>query len=223
MRDIFSIDSPVMRFLSFLADLMLLNLLFLVSCIPIITIGASVTALSRVALNMKRGTYSVWSDYLKSFRQGFKQATILFFLLLLIVLALAADLYLLSLLQSSNRAAFMVPFFALLLMTMFTACHLFPLVGQFQNTNKRAIFNAMYLSIRYLPRTILMLLLDFAPLVAFVFAPQFFVQFGYLWVLIYFALSAYCKASLLSGVFLKIMRKEDRAAQEALLEESPVS
>ena len=55
MNNLFNMDGPLFRFLSKVADLMILNLIFLISCIPIVTIGASITALSYVTLKMKDG------------------------------------------------------------------------------------------------------------------------------------------------------------------------
>lgn len=55
MSSFFNMDSPVMRFLSRLCDLMILNILCLICCIPIVTIGASITALYSVTLKMVKG------------------------------------------------------------------------------------------------------------------------------------------------------------------------
>ena len=44
----FNYDSPIMQFLTRLTDLFILNFLFLICSIPIITIGASATALYSV-------------------------------------------------------------------------------------------------------------------------------------------------------------------------------
>ena len=44
MSSFFSMDSPVMRFLSRVCDLIILNLLAIVCSIPIVTIGAYITA-----------------------------------------------------------------------------------------------------------------------------------------------------------------------------------
>ena len=38
----FNLDSPVMRFLTKVADLIILNILFLICCIPIVTIGSCI-------------------------------------------------------------------------------------------------------------------------------------------------------------------------------------
>ena len=52
---LFNYDSPFWSFMSRLADLIILNLLWIVFCIPVVTIGASTTAMYRVTLNMVRG------------------------------------------------------------------------------------------------------------------------------------------------------------------------
>jgi len=52
MGKFFNLDSPLMRFMTKLADLMILNLLFLITCIPVITIGAAWTSLYYVTLKM---------------------------------------------------------------------------------------------------------------------------------------------------------------------------
>ena len=76
MGRIFSLDSPLFSFLNKVADLILLNILTMICCLPIITIGASMTALHYVVLKMVRDEESyIVRSYFKSFRQNFKQAT----------------------------------------------------------------------------------------------------------------------------------------------------
>ena len=78
MSKLFRMDSPLMRFLTKIADLMVLNILFCVTSIPLITIGASWTALYSVTLKMVRDEEgSVSRSYFRSFRQNFRQATLL--------------------------------------------------------------------------------------------------------------------------------------------------
>ena len=54
MSRAFNFEGPVFTFLSRLADLFWLNLLFIVCCIPVITIGAATTALYYVTLKMAK-------------------------------------------------------------------------------------------------------------------------------------------------------------------------
>ena len=52
---LFNLDSPVMVFLSKVANLMILNVLTIICCIPIFTAGAAITALYYVTIKMARG------------------------------------------------------------------------------------------------------------------------------------------------------------------------
>ena len=55
MREFFDMEGPFFRGLSTMADLMILNLLALICCLPVITAGASLTALHYVCLKILRG------------------------------------------------------------------------------------------------------------------------------------------------------------------------
>ena len=68
MGRIFDMDSPVMRFLGRLADLMILNLVTLLCCLPVVTIGASLTAMHYVLLKMVRNEESyIVRSFFKSY------------------------------------------------------------------------------------------------------------------------------------------------------------
>src|SRR5690606_22021197 len=78
MSTIFSQNSPAMRFLSKFADVMLLNLLFLATSLPLITLGASLTALNATAIGLVTNRVeSVPGTYLQAFRSNFRQGTLL--------------------------------------------------------------------------------------------------------------------------------------------------
>lgn len=51
----FVIDSPVMRFLGRIGDIMILNLVFVATSLPVVTIGAALSALYAVAMKLARG------------------------------------------------------------------------------------------------------------------------------------------------------------------------
>ena len=67
-----AIDSPVMRVLGRLGDIIILNMIFVVGCIPVITIGTSLSALYAVAMKMARGEDpSVWKEFWKAYKRNF--------------------------------------------------------------------------------------------------------------------------------------------------------
>ena len=108
MGRIFSLDSPLFSFLNKVADLILLNILTMICCLPIITIGASMTALHYVVLKMVRDEESyIVRSYFKSFRQNFKQATIIWLILLLVGAVLMGDVVFLKF-YSNNISKFVI-------------------------------------------------------------------------------------------------------------------
>ena len=76
MQKLFSLDGKVVRILTFLTDLIILNTLFIVSCIPIVTIGASLTSLTTMWYRILKGKDTdIAYHYFRIFRQNFKQST----------------------------------------------------------------------------------------------------------------------------------------------------
>src|SRR5690242_3309365 len=75
---VFGVDSPLLRLLNRVADLMILNLLFLATSLPVVTLGASLTALSGTAMRIARGeSESAAGDYLRALRRDLRQGTVL--------------------------------------------------------------------------------------------------------------------------------------------------
>ena len=90
MDRLFNMDNKFFTVMGRVADLIMLNVVFLICCLPIVTIGASLTALHYVTLKMARNEESyIIRSFFKSFKQNFKQATVIN----LIMLAVAAILY----------------------------------------------------------------------------------------------------------------------------------
>ena len=97
MSRFFNPDNPIMEFIAKIFDLILLNLIFIFSCVPIITIGASTSALSYVTLKMVRGEDPyIWQNFWKSFRQNFKQGTLIWVFSILVFIFLGMDFYIIN-------------------------------------------------------------------------------------------------------------------------------
>ena len=94
---IFDLDSPLMNVLNKMADLMWLNILTLICCIPIITAGAAFTSMHYVALKIVRNEESyITRSFFKSFKTNFRQATLIWLLILLIAAVLGGDYYIIT-------------------------------------------------------------------------------------------------------------------------------
>lgn len=173
MGRIFSLDSPLFTFLSKVADLILLNILTMICCLPIVTVGASMTALHYVVLKMVRDEESyIVRSYFKSFRQNFKQATIIWLILLLVGAVLIGDIFILSFSTIRFSNWIRIALFTVIILVLLATMHLFPVLSRFDNTIKNTFKNSFFMGILTLPKTILMLLCWVAPLVIAAFIVQ---------------------------------------------------
>lgn len=94
LSGLFNYDNPVWRFIGKFGDLILLNILFVICSIPIFTIGASTTAVYYVTLKLARNDdgYTIRS-FFKSFKENFKQSTIIWLILLVVGIILGIDVW----------------------------------------------------------------------------------------------------------------------------------
>ena len=151
-------DSPLMRFLTKIADLMVLNILFCVTSIPLITIGASWTALYSVTLKMVRDEEgSVSRSYFRSFRQNFRQATLLWLGVLVVLALLVLDIRVLNgMSEGTAPGLFRVGVEILALLGIMVLQYLFPSLARFEASLADTLKNACMMALAHLPKTALM-------------------------------------------------------------------
>lgn len=165
----FSLDSPLMQALGKVADLMWLNVLTLICCLPIVTIGASLTAMNYMALKIVRNEECyITRGFFKSFRENFKQATLIWLILLVMIVILAADFMIMYGNADSGfgRVVWGV-IAAASLMVAFTMMFVFPVLAKFENTVFKTLKNSFMMSLMKFPRTIVMLVVYAIPPVLF--------------------------------------------------------
>lgn len=81
MSRLFSLENPFMQFLSKVCDMLILNVVFIFSCVPLFTIGASLSALNTIALKLvRREEPYIVKGFFKAFAANFKQSTIVWLL-----------------------------------------------------------------------------------------------------------------------------------------------
>ena len=197
----FSPDSKFMEIIGRITDLILLNILFLITCLPVFTIGASVTALYTLCFRLMREEYSgIIKSYFKAFKDNFKQATVIWLLLLA---AVTPALYYFSLLLQMEgilRYSGFV-FVIIAILGLMTGSYVFPWISQFENTTVQSLKNALILSISRLPRTAAVLVINLMPAIVWFISADLFIQVSFLWVALYFAAAAYMNTGLLWHVF----------------------
>jgi uncharacterized membrane protein YesL len=183
MNTLFSADSELMRGLTKLADIMILNFLFIATSLPLVTLGASLTALNFTALRIGTGEcVSVSADYVRSFRRNFRQATVVALILLGLAAVLAAWYLVITTFEVGALAEFVllaiwyVLAFNFAIMSLFV----FPYLASFEGRTRDVFRNARLMSWKH-PLTSLAALAVVSLAVAVtVFYPQA-TGYGLLW------------------------------------------
>lgn len=162
-----------MQALSKMADLMWLNILTILLCLPVVTAGAALTAMNYMALKIVRDEECyVTQGFFKSFKENFKQATIIWLLLLAVVIILGIDFFVITHSETPVSGIIQVAVMVATILLLFTSMYLFPVLAKFDNTILKTIKNALILSLVQFPKTILMIIVYLIPLVITIYVFQ---------------------------------------------------
>ncbi len=155
---IFNADNPFWRVMGRIFDAVELNLLWVLGCLPIVTFGASTTAFYYAMINLQRGEEGILHrDFWKSFKLNLKQGSLMGLLLMPMGAFLAFDVYIARKQGPGIYAFFMVFFAVVFLLWAFVTLYAFPLLAKFDNSTKKTLVLAFTLSMRNLPKTLVML------------------------------------------------------------------
>ena len=172
MDKLFNMDNKFFTVMGRVADLIMLNVVCLICCLPIVTIGASLTALHYVTLKMARNEESyIIRSFFKSFKQNFKQATIINLIMLVIAAILYMDLNIVPNLGGTMSQVLYILFIAFGIIYLMVFLYIYPVLAKFYNSIKNTFRNAFLMSIRHLPYTLLMAVITLIPFAVF-FVPN---------------------------------------------------
>ncbi|KQV08880.1 DUF624 domain-containing protein [Devosia sp. Root105] len=205
MATLFSQDSALMRGLSLVADVIVLNLLFVATSIPLFTLGASLTALNFTAMRLATGECnSVSADYFRSFQRNFRQATVIWLLLLALVGVLAAWYVVVTNLTFGPLAELLLlaVWYALAFNFAAAALFVFPYLASFDGRTRDVLRNARLLSWKHPFTGLAALGLIALSVIITIFYPQF-TGYGLFWFFVGFAGIATINGRLFAGVFSK--------------------
>ncbi len=225
MNTLFNLDNGFFRFMGKVFDMILLDILTLIVCIPIVTMGPALTALYYVTLKIVRDEEGyVVRGFFKSFKQNFKQG----FLLELIVAAAAIILYfdlgvVYNWMGQNGSILIRLLFYALVglaLLSVVTAVYIFPILAKFDNPVKKVLVNSVMMAVRHLPNSILMVVVIIAAGVSIYIYP----------IMIFFVIgfAAFINSVILRKIFDNYIKVDsegriitEEAKEDDLTEESP--
>ena len=195
-------DGLLIRFLTKVCDLLLLNLALVLSCVTVVFSGTAVTSLYTVTLKMIRGQdYTPIKDFLRALRENFLPsfpAAIMLFVDVTLLAVLRAALYAETLLMPPTL------FVLLAIITVFLTAllsWLFPLLARFENTFPNHLSNAARLAVANLPVTFFLTAVNLLPLLLRVLIPASLGVVFAFWMLFGFAAGAWANAFYLNRIF----------------------
>ena len=212
MKDLLNPEGVFFQFLSRVGDMIILNVLFLLCCIPVVTIGAASAALNKVTMDMiydQEG--GMVKGFFQAFKENFKQATIVWVVELIVLVSLVCDVMLVLSFFPGSRAMYIL-LGVLAFLVLCICSHMIPLLIRYRNSLRQHLGNAMVLAIIRLPRTVAMVIMSALPLIICVLSvlqgSTVFWDTLIFWLVIGFSFIAYVNMNLYKGIYTKLEAKK---------------
>ena len=207
MKELFNLNSIWVQRFAMLTNLVMLNILWLICCIPVFTAGAATAALYHtVFLYHTKMDDAVLQPFFQAFKANFRQSTMLLIPFLAVLLLLAFDMVYLVSHGAGTAVLFLLILAAFFAMGMLV--HLFPLVARFDMTIKALLRTAFSLTVLHLPATFTVIALTFLPVFLLLLFPSLFLRFGVAWAGIWFSSIAYFFGKFLLKIWDRHMPSE---------------
>ena len=156
---LFSVDSPVYKFLSKFLDVVKLNFFWILFSIPVITVGASTVAAMSVGLKMVADEEGyIGKNFLKAFKENWKLGTILWMITVVAVYAIYLDFQLFEAVEN-NPIIFLIIGMASIALAVAALIYSYPLTARYENTLINTIQNSINISRKYLGNTLLLVII----------------------------------------------------------------
>ena len=173
MSSFFDKRSVPMKFLTALCNLMLVNFCFIIGCIPIFTIGASITSLYRITIKIAAGENpSIFREFFSCYKENFLKSTGFWIVYCILTAFFLFEIYMVRTALPKDYQWSMYPAIFFLFAIFSSASYAFPLIGWFDETVKQTIKNSLLLAITNLPTTILFAIVSAGVAFAWIVDPQ---------------------------------------------------
>lgn len=207
MDNLFRYDNKFFEALGKISNIVILNLLCILSCLPIITIGASATATYFIAMQIVKDEESyIIKEFIKRFKENFKTSTIVWSIMLIIGGVLGFDFYMSKLvLNESISKVLQLVFTVISIIYIFTLTYVFPIISKFENTIKNTMINSTLMSIQNLPYTVIMVILNLSPILLMSLFSSYWGQIIFFYIVIGFGVITYINSIFFEKIFNKFI------------------
>ena len=195
-------DNVIVRALNKICDMVCLNVLWLISCIPVVTIGASTTALYTVMLKLVKNEEGyILRGFFKAFRSNFRQSTVIWLIILALGLVCWIDYRVAGMMPGTAGFVMWSIFILLGFFLLAVMIYVFPLIARYENSIRATFQNAMLLAVGRLPYTFVMAAVTVGAVIASLWNTVTLMFAIPLWLLIGGALVAWLNSYILRRVF----------------------
>ena len=213
-------DNIIVRALSKICDMVCLNILWLICSIPIVTIGASTTALYTIMLKMVKNEEGyIFRGFFKAFKSNFKQSTIMWIVILLLGIVCWIDYRVAGVMPGMGGSIMRIIFLLLGFILLSVTIYIFPLTARYENTIRNTVRNALILTVGKLPYTILMVVVTAGAVIASLWNSATLMFAIPLWFIIGVSLIAWINSYILRRVFMIFDSVENGTNDENTQEE----
>lgn len=211
MKGLFSYDSPMMQILSYIGDLIILNFLYLLCCIPLVTIGAAQAGMFTAmrVLNDKEDESSVVAAYFRGFKNGFLKVTLTWTVLTIFIAIMAVVGALAYTLDMPGWICIAPICIVAIFQTLVPAFH-----SRFDCTPIQLVRNCWFLLAAHPLRSIGTVALIWAPLVVFALDAYLFLTITPIWFTLYFSTAILFGELFLRKPFKTLVEEFNRRAAE---------
>ena len=162
MGNLFNMDNAFFRFMGKLFDVVALNLVFIIVCIPIVTIGPAISALYYASVkSIRRDRSYPIKEFFKAFKRDFKQSFIVGLILVLAAVIIYVDIRFVVDYIKNDFTAMRYVYLVIGLVISFISVYIFPLISRFSLKISGLFRLSFYLAIRHLLTTIVSIILLF--------------------------------------------------------------
>lgn len=201
-KSLFDPDSSFSRGMERVWSLVVLNVLWLLCSLPLVTLGASSTALYAVLGKMLEGEDDhVARRFLRAWRENWKQATPVWLVLLAVIALCGFDLWISA---ANERFLWELLAVAALQLVGMELTFVFPLMARYENTRRNHMKNALLVALGNAPRMLLAWLLWALPIGLCLFVEGMLLYLSLLWLLIGYSSLSYLTARVLRPIFRRL-------------------
>ena len=162
MGNLFNMDNAFFRFMGKLFDVVALNLVFIIVCIPIVTIGPAISALYYASVkSIRRDRSYPIKEFFKALKRDFKQSFIVGLILVLAAAIIYVDIRFVVDYIKNNFTAMRYVYLVIGMVISFISVYIFPLISRFSLKISGLFRLSFYLAIRHLLTTIVSIILLF--------------------------------------------------------------